>query len=88
MALDLENSSVIIPALIPWSTSVVGILAFIEAPVTGTLFAVYAVFVPAWTMFLSFLERRDNSFVESKRGRMMGLNEDDDARRQVEVELA
>ena len=39
-------------------------------------------------MFLSFLERRDNSFVESKRGRMMGLNEDDDARRQVEVELA
>lgn len=86
MALDLENSSVIIPALIPWSTSVVGILAFIEAPVTGTLFAVYAVFVPAWTMFLSFLERRDSSFVDSRKGRMMGLNEDDDARRQVEVE--
>ncbi|WP_028263957.1 Na+/H+ antiporter NhaC family protein [Atopobium fossor] len=80
LALDIENSSVIIPALVPWSTSVIGILAFVGAPSTSILFALYAILVPAWTVALSVYEYHHPEFVESKSGQLMGLNRCDDIR--------
>ena len=79
-ALDIENSSAVIPALVPWSTSVIGILAFVGAPATSVLFALYVAFIPAWTIVLSIYEHRHPEFVESKSAQLMGLARYDDVR--------
>ena len=80
LALDIENSSAVIPALVPWSTSAIGILAFVGAPSTSILFALYAAFIPAWTVVLSVYERYHPEFVESKSAQLMGLKRYDDIR--------
>lgn len=80
LALDMENSSAIMPALVPWSTSVIGILAFTGAPTTSVLFAFYPMFIPLWTVVLSVYERKHPNFVETKPARFMGLNRNDDIR--------
>ncbi|MDU5892862.1 MAG: Na+/H+ antiporter NhaC family protein, partial [Atopobium minutum] len=80
LALDIENSSAVIPALVPWSTSVIGILAFVGAPATSVLFALYVAFIPAWTIVLSIYEHRHPEFVESKSAQLMGLARYDDVR--------
>lgn len=81
LALDLENSTILMPALVPWSSSAVGILAFVGAPSTSVLFAFYAALVPAWTLALSFWERRHPAFVDGRPARALGLDECDDVRR-------
>jgi NhaC family Na+:H+ antiporter len=86
LALDLENSCVLMPALVPWSTSAVAILSFTGAPTISVLFAVYAMAVPAWTLAVSVWERRHPEFVDGRAARAMGLETCDDFRRLAPAE--
>ena len=81
LALDLEESVALIPALIPWSTSVVSICAFTGMPVRSVLFAFLPLLVPAWCLAISLWQRSHPEFVDSRAARVMGLTEQDDARR-------
>ncbi len=81
LALDLENSVVILPAIVPWSTSCIGILGFIGAPVAAIGAALFVFLVPAWTLVLSLLTRRDPSFVDGRAAHACGLDERDDTRK-------
>ncbi len=47
LALDLANSSLVVPTLIPWSTSLVGTVAFVGMPTASILAAFYCWAVPA-----------------------------------------
>jgi NhaC family Na+:H+ antiporter len=85
LALDLENSCVMLPALVPWSTSAVAILSFIGAPTTSVVFAVYAMAVPLWTLAVSVWERSHPDFVDGRVARAMGLETCDDFRRLAPV---
>lgn len=81
LALDLENSCIVLPALVPWSTSAVGILAFVGAPLSSIPFALYAMLLPAWTLALSVWQLKHPEFVDSRAARHMGLESCDDIRR-------
>ena len=47
-ALSLENSAVIVPALIPWSIASAVPLAFIDAPTQSVCAAIYLYLIPMW----------------------------------------
>lgn len=81
LALDMENSCIVLPALVPWSTSAVGILAFIGAPTMSVCFALYAMLLPLWTLALSIWQLRHPSFVDGRVAHACGLKECDDIRR-------
>lgn len=81
LALDLENSVAVIPALIPWSTSCVGIAAFVGMPVRSIAFAFFPVLVPLWTLGISLWVQRHPEFVDGNAARALGLTREDDARR-------
>ena len=81
LALDLESSVALVPALIPWSTSCVGIVAFTGMPVTSVLCAFLPMLVPLWSLCLSLWQHAHPSFVDGFAARAMGLTEQDDARR-------
>lgn len=80
LALDLENSAILLPALTPWSTSCAGILGFVGAPVASVLFACFAYLVPVWTLAISLFQRSNPQFAGSPLARHLGLDERDDAR--------
>lgn len=86
LALDLENSAILLPALTPWSTSCAGILGFVGAPVSSVLFACFAYLVPLWTLAISLFQRRNPGFAETRVARWLGLDERDDARRWLGVD--
>ena len=86
LALDLENSAILVPALTPWSTSCAGILSFIGAPVSSILFAFFAILVPAWTLAISLFQLRHPQFSESRAAHMLGLDERDDVRHWLETD--
>lgn len=50
LALGLEDSAVIVAALIPWSVAAAGPLASIGAPGTAVLLACYLYFLPLWRL--------------------------------------
>ena len=81
LALDLENSAAIIPALIPWSTSCIGIIAFLGLPTLSVLFTFLCWLIPLWTLALSAWEHRHPEFVDTAFARAMGLDARDDVRR-------
>ena len=81
LALDIEASVTLIPALIPWSTSCVGIVAFTGMPTSSVLFAFLPLLVPVWTLVLSLWQRDHPSFVDSVAAQTLGLTEEDDRRR-------
>lgn len=81
LALDLENSVVVVSALAPWSIGCAAILSFVGAPASSVLVAFLLYLIPLWTLALSFRERRDPSFVDSQTGHLLGLSACDDARR-------
>lgn len=81
LALDLENSCIVLPALVPWSTSAVGILAFVGAPMSSIPFALYAMLLPAWTLALSVWQLKHPNFVDGRAAQHMGLKHYDDIRR-------
>lgn len=81
LALDMESSVALIPALIPWSTSCVGIVAFTGMPLASTACAFFPILVPAWSLCISLWQRVHPSFVDGAVAHAMGLTEEDDARR-------
>ena len=81
LALDLEESVTLMPALIPWSTSCVGIVAFTGMPVTSVLCAFLPLLVPTWTLALSLWQHAHPAFVDGDIAAALGLTEADDLRR-------
>ena len=73
LAMDLENSVVIVSPLVPWSVSSVAALAAISAPVTSLAAACFLYLVPTWTLFVSLVIHRTPKLVESTPGRLLGL---------------
>lgn len=86
LALDLENSVVVIPALVPWSTSCVGIVAFVGMPIASVWCAFLCMLVPAWTLAISLWQSRHPAFVETAAAQALGLTEADDVRRLAQVQ--
>ncbi|MGN0070311.1 MAG: Na+/H+ antiporter NhaC family protein [Atopobiaceae bacterium] len=82
LALDLENSAVVLAGIIPWSLSCVAVLSFIGAPSTSVAFACFLYLLPLWTLFLSYEVHHDRNFVEKKPGQLLGLTTDDVAQPQ------
>jgi NhaC family Na+:H+ antiporter len=58
LAISIENTAVVLSALVPWSIAGAAPLAFIEAPVSSMFFAFYLYLLPLWQLLLSFLQRR------------------------------
>lgn len=81
LALDMESSVALIPALIPWSTSCVGIIAFTGMPSTAVCCTFLPMLVPLWSLGISLWQRSHPAFVDGPAARAMGLTEEDDLRR-------
>lgn len=81
LALDMESSVTLMPALIPWSTSCVGIVAFTGMPVASVGCAFLPMLVPAWALAISLWQHAHPSFVDGPTARAMGLTVEDDRRR-------
>ena len=50
MALDLENTAVLLPALVPWSIACAVPLSTLSAPALSLLAACYLYLVPLWQL--------------------------------------
>lgn len=61
IALNLENSVVVIAALIPWSIAAAVPLASVGAPATGVLFAFFLYLLPLWRFLCALLRRRKDA---------------------------
>lgn len=81
LALDMESSVALVPALIPWSTSCVGIVAFTGMPASSVLCAFLPMLVPLWILGLSLWQLGHPTFVDGPVAQAMGLTEADDLRR-------
>lgn len=81
LALDMETSVTLMPALIPWSTSCVGIMAFTGMPAGSVACAFLPMLVPAWTLALSLWQHAHPAFVDGRAAQAMGLTDEDDQRR-------
>ena len=81
LALDMESSIALIPALIPWSTSCVGIVAFTGMPLASSACAFFPLLVPVWSLCISLWQHAHPAFVDGAFARAMGLTEEDDVRR-------
>ncbi len=82
LALDLENSAAIIPSLIPWSTSCVGIIAFVGMPMTSILWNCLAYLIPLWTLVISMYQHAHRGFTDTGYAHLLGLDRaGDDVRR-------
>ena len=81
LALDMETSVTLVPALIPWSTSCVGIVAFTGMPAVSVLCAFLPALVPLWTLALSLWQHAHPGFVDGPVAQTLGLTEEDDIRR-------
>lgn len=80
LALDLENSTSIIPSLIPWSTSCVGIIAFVGMPMASIAWNCLAYLIPLWTLAISMYQHAHLGFTDTHTARLLGLDRRDDAR--------
>lgn len=81
LALDLENSAAIIPSLIPWSTSCVGIIAFVGMPMTSILWNCLTYLIPLWTLVISMYQHAHQGFTDTGYAHLLGLDRRDDVRR-------
>ncbi len=61
LALDLEDTAVVIAPLIPWSIAGTVPLAAVGAPLSGLLFAFYLYLLPLWRAAGSFAAARKQS---------------------------
>lgn len=81
LALDLLNSSSLTAALMPWTTSCMGCLAFMGAPWMSCAFAFFPMLMPIWFIVLSWHEKLHPEFIDSKQGKLLGFEHKDDVRR-------
>lgn len=58
LALDLEDSVVVIAPLIPWSLACVVPLTSVNAPFSSIFFAFYLYLLPFWRLVLSFVHKK------------------------------
>jgi len=57
MAIDLEDTAVILSPLVPWSIAGGVPLTSVGAPTTALLFACYLYLLPLWRLLLSFRKK-------------------------------
>lgn len=58
LAIMMENSVIVIPALVPWSIAGTVPLITVGAPLTSIPFAVFLYLLPLWQLGISYLEKR------------------------------
>ena len=58
MAIILENTIVLLAALIPWNTAMVVPLKAIDIRLMSGLFAFYLYFLPLWNLFLGIIKEK------------------------------
>lgn len=80
LALDLENSVVIMSPLVPWSVSNVAVLASVGAPSASLIAAAFCYLLPLWTLGLSMWVHRSPNFSKTTQARLLGLTPADNAR--------
>lgn len=80
LALDLENSAAIISSIVPWSTSCIGIIAFVGMPMESVAFNFLTMLIPLWTLAISVYQHRHPGFSQTRAARALGLDTRDDAR--------
>jgi len=59
MAIILENTIVLLAALIPWNTAMVVPLKAIDIGLMSGLFAFYLYFLPLWNLFLEIIKEKE-----------------------------
>lgn len=80
LALDLTSSACVICGIIPWSTTVVGIMVFTHMPPESILFNVYVVALMLWTLCISIYQHKHPNFTKERKAHALGLDERDDVR--------
>lgn len=79
LALDLENSTVVMAGLVPWSLSSIAVLSFIGVPTTSIGAAFFLYLLPLWTLLLSVVIHRKPALLKQKSSQVLGLCYDDNA---------
>ncbi len=59
LAVYLENTVILVSALIPWSIAAVFPISTVGAPTNSITYAVYLYLVPLWNLFISFMNSKD-----------------------------
>ena len=77
LALDIENSAVILAPLVPWSISNISVLSAIGAPSMSLLAASFLYLLPLWTLGISLWLHRRPAKIDGHRARWLGLTSDD-----------
>jgi len=55
LAVYLENTVIVVSALIPWSIAATFPLSTVDAPISCIIYAVYLYSVPLWNLFISYM---------------------------------
>ncbi|MBF0911990.1 MAG: sodium:proton antiporter [Atopobiaceae bacterium] len=77
LALDIENSAVILAPLVPWSISNISVLSAIGAPSMSLLAASFLYLLPLWTLGISVWIHHRPTKIDGHRARWLGLTQDD-----------
>lgn len=72
MALHLEDSVIVVAALVPWSIAAAVPLAAADAPSTGVFAACFLYLLPLWRLITSLLPGRASSAPSSRSGKTRG----------------
>jgi len=59
LAVYLENTVIVVSALIPWSIAATFPISTVDAPISCITYAFYLYFVPLWNLFISFMNSKD-----------------------------
>ena len=65
MAIDLENTAVVVAPMIPWSIASGVPLASVGAPAVSIVFAFFLFLLPIWRLILALIVRKRGEHVES-----------------------
>ncbi len=79
LALDLENSTVVMAGLVSWGLSSIAVLSFIGVPTTSIGAAFFLYLLPLWTLPLSVVIHRKPALLKQKSSQVLGLCYDDNA---------
>lgn len=85
LALELQNSVLVMAPLVPWSISSIAVLSFIGAPTQSLFFAIFLYLIPLWTLALSIHGGIHPAFFASHFAHSLGLDESDFSGRQIHL---
>lgn len=77
LALDIENSAVILAPLVPWSISNISVLSAIGAPSMSLLAASFLYLLPLWSLGISIWLHHRPENINCRRAHLLGLSADD-----------